>query len=169
MLWGYLGYLEATFGKLILQWKNFTNCGIRHIQCKKTFTVTLDQIDYCNALKTIAHPTVKSSQKEAIVPLDLYEQFRSLRGAVAYTLLTRADISVYVVFLQRQTETTTNYHHIRMLNILVNRLQKTPQVLRYEHLGTHTKFLVIPDSVFKKEEQTGHSLKGTLLLRVPET
>ena len=56
-----------------------------------------------------------------------------------------------------------------MLNILVSRLQKSPQVLRYEHLGTSTKFLVITDSAFKKEEQTGHSLKGTLLLRVTDT
>ena len=53
-----------------------------------------------------------------------------------------------------------------MLNILVLRLQDAPQVLRYEHLGSDTKFLVITDSAFKKEEQTGHSLKGTLLLRV---
>ena len=132
-------HLEATFGKLILQWNNFTNCGVRHIQCKQTFTITLDQIEYCNALKTIAHPTIKASQKENIVPQDLFEQFRSLRGAVAYTLLTRTDISVYVVHLQRQTETTTNYHHIRMLNILVQRLQKSPQVIRYEHLSTLTK------------------------------
>ena len=29
-------HLEATFGKLILQWNNFTNCGVRHIQCKHT-------------------------------------------------------------------------------------------------------------------------------------
>ena len=55
-----------------------------------------------------------------------------------------------------------------MLNTLVHRLQKSPQVLRYEYLGANTKFLVLTDSAFKKEEQTGHSLKGTLLLRIPD-
>ena len=120
-------------------------------------------------MKTITHPTVKAADKDNIVPNDLFEQFRSLRGAVAYTLLTRTDIAVYVVYLQRQLETTTNYRHIHMLNLVVKRLQSTPQVLKYECLGPSTKFLVITDSAFKKEEQTGHSLKGTLLLRVPDT
>jgi hypothetical protein len=161
-------HLEATFGNLILLWNNFTNCGVRHVQCTQTYTITLDQIEYCNALKPMAHPTVKAAHRDNIVPQDLFEQFRSLRGAVAYTQLTRTDISVYVVFLQRQTETTTNYGHIRMLNTLVHRLQKSPQVLRYEYLGANTKFLVLTDSAFKKEEQTGHSLKGTLLLRIPD-
>ena len=55
-----------------------------------------------------------------------------------------------------------------MLNILVKRLHHNPQVMRYEYLGPTTKFLVITDSAFKKEELTGHSLKGTLLLRVPD-
>ena len=159
-----IGHLETTFGKLILQWNNFLNCGVRHIQCPKTFTITLDQTDYCKALKTITHPTVKATNKDNIVPSDLFEQFMSLRGAVAYTLLTRTDIAVYVVFLQRQLETTTTYRHIAMLNILVKRLHSSPQVLQYEYLGPTTKFLVITDSAFKKEELIGHSLKGTLLL-----
>ena len=55
-----------------------------------------------------------------------------------------------------------------MLNTLVHQLQKSPQVLRYEYLGANTKILVLTDSAFKKEEQTGHSLKGTLLLRIPD-
>ena len=156
--------METTFGKLILQWNNFLNCGVRHIQCPKTFTITLDQTDYCKALKTITHPTVKAANKDNIVPSDLFEQFMSLRGAVAYTLLTRTDICAYVVFLQRQLETTTTYRHIAMLNILVKRLHSSPQVLQYEYLGPTTKFLVITDSAFKKEELIGHSLKGTLLL-----
>ena len=136
-----IGHLETTFGKLILQWNNFLNCGVRHIQCPKTFTITLDQTDYCKALKTITHPTVKTADKDNIVPSDLFEQFMSLRGAVAYTLLTRTDIAVYVVFLQRQLEATTTYRHIAMLNILVKRLQSNPQVLRLSliHISEPTR------------------------------
>ena len=86
----------------MLQWNKFTNCGIRHIQDAATMEVTMDQIEYIAALKPIEHPSTKGASLDAVVPYDLFEQFRSSRGAVAYTLLTRADVSVYVVYLQRK-------------------------------------------------------------------
>ena len=157
--------LERVFGKLILQWHHFTNCGIRHIQDPQTFAITLDQIEYANALKPIVHGSMKGATLTAIVSVDLFEQFRSLRGAVAYTLLTRTDVSVYVVFLQRACEDSTTFGHIKMLNIVVKRLQTHPQSLTYEYLGEQTMFLVTTDAAFKKEEDTGHALKGTIILR----
>ena len=35
------------------------------------------------------------------------------------------------------------------------------------HLGLKTRLLVFADSAFKKEESTGHALKGAVWLRVP--
>ena len=112
---------------------------------------------------------MKGAKLDDIVPMDLYEQFRSSRGAVAYALLTRADISVYVVFLQRQTEKTTNFRHVKMLNIVIHRIQSDPVAITYRYLGKETYFLVFSDAAFKKEETTGHALKGTLILRVSTT
>ena len=37
--------LEETFGELKVQWHEFTNCGVRHIQDVKANTVSLDQIE----------------------------------------------------------------------------------------------------------------------------
>ena len=51
--------LEKTFGKLVIQRHNFTNCGIRHMQDPITFRITLDQVGYIQALKKIVHPTLK--------------------------------------------------------------------------------------------------------------
>ena len=65
-------YLEATCGELILQWHNFTNCGVRHIQDPITFTITLDQLQYTAALKSIAHPAMKGANLEDVVPYDLF-------------------------------------------------------------------------------------------------
>ena len=39
-------HLERNFGKLILQWHNFTNCGIRHRQDPQTFAVMMDCLLY---------------------------------------------------------------------------------------------------------------------------
>ena len=57
------------------------------------------------------------------------------------------------------------FRHIKMLNLLVKTLQQKPLSLRYEYLGEQTCFLVLTDAAFKKEESTGHALKGTLILR----
>ena len=69
------------------------------------------------------------------------------------------------MFLQRAQETNTTYYHVKVLNTVVKRLQTHPHSLRYAHLGLKTEFLVLTDSAFKKEEDTGHALKGTLILR----
>ena len=56
--------LEQVFGKLILQWHTFTNCGIRHVQDPQTMAVTLDQFAYVSALKQIVHPAMKGANLE---------------------------------------------------------------------------------------------------------
>ena len=87
-------HLEAVFGKLILQWHKFTNCGVRHIQDPSTYVITLDQVEYIAALKPLNHPSIKGAKLTDTILPDLFLQFSSLRGAVAYTLLTRTDVCV---------------------------------------------------------------------------
>ena len=105
--------IEHTFGKLILQWHRFTNCGLRHIQDPTTFECTLDQIEYIAALKTIEHFEIRSAARSGdtvVVTREVFEMFRSLRGAVAYALMTRADAAVYMVALQRKQPETQRYN-----------------------------------------------------------
>ena len=147
--------LEATFGKLVVQWNRFTNCGIRHIQNPSTFEISVDQIDYINALKQM--PSSKNSSLETVVDNTTFEQFRSLRGAVAYCLLTRADVTIYVVPLQRLQEPQVMWKHVKAFNVVVRRMQGQPQSLTYRYLGTRTQFVVFTDAAFKKEETTGHA------------
>ena len=181
-----------------MQFNDFTNCGIRHIQDPQTFAVSMDQIAYINALKQMAIPkdqgrvnsdatsriprkykrpkgeTTQSHLADEVevkdttttVSLGVYGQCRSLRGAVAYTLLTRADVSVYVVALQRTTEENTTWEHVKALNQVVVYLQSNPQKTVYSHLGDETCFAAFSDAAFKKEESTGHALKGTVMVRI---
>ncbi len=41
-----LAAIQAVFGELKIEWHTFTNCGVRHIQCKVTMQITLDQSEY---------------------------------------------------------------------------------------------------------------------------
>ena len=50
-----LQQLEKVFGKLKIEWNNFTNCGIRHRQDSATKSVALDQDTYAQTLRTISH------------------------------------------------------------------------------------------------------------------
>ena len=121
--------VEKTFGQLILQWHNFTNCGVRHIQNPETMECSMDQIEYVNALKQIRHPTYNggSDNRDTIVGAELFELFRSLRGAVAYALMTRGDAAVYMVALQRKQPDNTTYADIRAMNAVVAYLQRYPE------------------------------------------
>ena len=45
--------LEKVFGKLKVEWHNFTNCGVRHCQDPQTLAITLDQDEYIKKNTTI--------------------------------------------------------------------------------------------------------------------
>ena len=163
--------IERTFGELILQWHNFTNCGIRHIQDPETFECSMDQIEYVNALKQIHHPDVHGGSRsgETIVGAEAFELFRSLRGAVGYALITRADASVYMVALQRKQPDNTTVADVKALNAVVAYMQKFPEKVHYPRLGPKSHFRLYSDSAFKKELDCGHAIKGTLVMRVSGT
>ena len=122
--------LEQVFGsgELVTTHDNFTNCGVRH-----TLTPTgyeLDQTEYLKALMPIQH--VDLTGKPADQPAAPYVQqfFHSLVMAVAYTLITRVDLCIYCVALQRVAAAPTNLH-ARRLNALVRWAQKNPLTIKY--------------------------------------
>ena len=64
-------------------------------------------------MKTIEHFEIRSAARSGdtvVVSLQMFEMFRSLRGAVAYALMTRADAAVYMVALQRKQPETQKYN-----------------------------------------------------------
>ena len=73
---------------------------------------------------------------------------------------------MYVVALQRTQEDTTTWEHVKALNQVVDFAQQNPVHTHYRYLGERTRFIVFSDAAFKKEESTGHALKGTVIVRV---
>ena len=115
----------------------------------------------------------RSTLSSSSAASDVYKR-QSLRGAVAYALFTRADIAVYVVALQRAQAETAKFMHVKALNAIVHRLHNISHKLVYQPFnrspnggGTtvNTVFVIHCDSAFKKEDDTGHALKGIIILR----
>lgn len=162
--------IEEVFGEMKITWHTFTNCGVRHIQDKLTKEITLDQSEYVAQLKLIANEESRGSNSTTLCGPVLHQQYQSLLGAVAYTSLTRVDVLVFIVALQRYSH-APQIIHVKRLNALVKWMQANPRKLAYRKFpddgsradNQHIK--IIADSSFKKEEEKGHSLRGVLHLR----
>ncbi len=179
-----LTVLEFVFGALTVHWDTFTYCGIRHHLDIGMRTITLDQSAYIAALKPIVHSDLSSRPTEELLTGLLYTMFRSLLGAIAWCNMTRCDIIVYVVALQRQAH-QPKVLHAKRLNAIVRYAQRNPRAIRYVPFnptpgrwrpGSQSsdrrpkrkheplRVLAVSDSSFKKEEDDGHAMKGVFIL-----
>ena len=99
-----------------IEWHNFTNCGVRHTQDKVTKSISLDQVEYASALRTIAHAELSSKKSDEAAGPELHSLYRSLLGVVAFLLLTRIDVAVFVSALQRWGHAPMIIH-VKRLNV----------------------------------------------------
>ena len=164
----YQASVEKVFGKCKSHKHEFTNCGVRYKKDASTdYAVIMDQDEYIKTLRPIVSPelTGASADKEATKAVS--DLFVSLRGALAYTVLTQAWIQVYVVALQRVQQPTNI--DVRRLNAITRKLQKEPQKLIFpamtcvNHIDIHT------DSGYRRIESAddvkGYGMYGLCLLR----
>ena len=98
----------------------------------------------------------------------LIQLFMSLLGAAAYALLTRTDAAVYIVALQRHNMKPQRIH-IKRLNRIVRWIQKDQQKVIFTRIQGPTYLRLVSDAAFRKEDDTGHALKGHLFLRAKLT
>ena len=77
----------------------------------------MDEIEYASSLRIIAHSGLVSKKSEDAVSAVLHSLYRSLLGAVAFLLLTRADVAVYASALQRLGH-APKVIHAKRLNVL---------------------------------------------------
>ena len=124
--------IQKVFGELKVNQYEFTNCGVKHVQCRNTMSVALDQIHFASTLKAIAHPQVSSGKDSDDADSDLRALYRSLLGAVAYLAHTRVDILVFICALQRHVA-SPKVEHARKLNRVLRWVQNNPKKLVYTH------------------------------------
>jgi hypothetical protein len=94
-----LAEIQQVFGELKVLWKDFTNCGARHLQDTVTKEITLDQI--AQNLNNIAHLEPGAANNEDQYSPQLHQLYMSLLGTVAYLAHARVDALVFVRALQR--------------------------------------------------------------------
>ena len=87
----------------------------------------LDQNEYIETLRPIVSSELTGAHADALATKHVGNLFVSLRGAVAFTVITQSWIMVYVVALQRVQQPTNL--DVRRLNALTRKLQKCPQKL----------------------------------------
>jgi hypothetical protein len=159
--------LQKTFGELKISKHSFLNCGVQHTQCPRTKEISLDQVAYATNLRSIAHAQLSTGKPEDLASPDLHQLFMSLLGAIAYLAHTRVDILVFVSALQRHNA-KPEVQHVKKLNKLLAWIQKHPKKLMYKQLGAATAgthLRIVSDAAFKRETETGYSLRGALFLR----
>ena len=157
--------IQETFGKLKLEWNEFTNCGVHHVRNISLNTVSLDQIEYAKKLRSITHVDLTSQPSESECCEELHQLYMSLLGALAYLYLTRVDVLVFISACQRYAH-KPQIIHVKRLNTIVRWVQRNPQTLVYRPFQSKGQHLsIVADSAFKKEEEKGHSLRGTLYCR----
>jgi hypothetical protein len=132
-------------------------------------------MSYASSLHTVSHADLAVKKAEDAVCVELHSLYRSLLGAVAFLLLMRTDIAVFVSALQRW-EHILKIIHVKRLNALIKWIQANARRLVYKPFvspgdrqvdpGTH--LCAFADSTFKTEEQTGHCMQGAVLLLCPE-
>ena len=91
----------------------------------------------------------------------------SLLGAAAYALLTRVDAAVYIVALQRVAH-APKVIHIRRLNAVTRWMQRNPRKVVLPHMQGPFRMVALSDSAFKKEDDSGHAMRGCVILLVPQ-
>ena len=112
--------LEYEFGQgeIEVTWHNFNNCGVRHERLMigdKYVGYSMDQIEFINGLTTIDGEESTGTTDYTVSSQALAKRFLSVLMTVAFALLTRVDVCVFVTYLQRHT-TSPTHGHIRALN-----------------------------------------------------
>eukprot|EP00435_Cladocopium_sp_Y103_P057491 s245_g19.t2 len=158
----FVAHVAKAFGKLDIEWYNFTFCGVRHTQNED---IVLDQIKFISAIKEMQVPEALSKTDQPL-PEQQQRQFLSLLMTVAYALLTRIDVAVYVTALQRECQKPKPIH-VRRLNLLLRWMQKNPRGLRYRKMPEYPNSIVqFSDSGFKARSEDGLSVRGLVSLRM---
>ena len=92
--------------------------------------VALDQDEYIKQLRPIQHHELTGAEAETKATKLVCDMFVSLRGALAYALITQVWLMVYVVSLQRVQEPTNI--QVRRLNAIPRKLQSCPKKIIYK-------------------------------------
>ena len=115
-------------------------------------------------MKPIIHQDIKGLSSDTECSVEIIQLFMSLLGAVAYALMTRIDVAVFVCAMQRVTH-KPKIIHVKRLNAVLRWMQANPKRLTFRTATGPSHLRCVGGAAFKKEEEAGHSLRGAPFLR----
>lgn len=154
--------LEKAFGKLNVEKKSFEHCGVLHVQ-HDDFSVTMSQQHYVQQLKPLPTEGVDETKPAVMLSEQMRGMCMSLLGGLSWLTQTRPDICVYVCAMRRVAAKPQVEHLIRM-NRVLKWCKRKQCHLHFAVLSRPFRVVTVSDSAFKKEEDTGHAMRGAMIL-----
>jgi Reverse transcriptase (RNA-dependent DNA polymerase) len=153
--------LATKFGTLKVQVDSFDHCGVRHIQ-HANGDITLDQEAYAKQLRLVDMSKINVTDENQKLDDETTRTFQSLLGGLSWLTQTRMDIAIYVQALQRASK-NPKIGHLLKLNKVTKWVQRKKACLRYARLEGPVKLVIISDSAFRKEDESGLAMRGAVI------
>jgi len=155
--------LEQKFGEFEVKFNTFVCCGVQH-EPDGQGGYYMHQTEFIQKIKPMHLTECIGAPSEKELSDSGKKHFLSLLMTIAYALMTRIDIAVYITALQRVAQKATVLH-VKRLNTVVKYAQQNPRKLRFRCMPQPDVLLLISDASFKKEDSSGHALRGFVALR----
>jgi hypothetical protein len=158
-----IAFVESRVGKCKQQWQEFTHTGIEHRQTEKG--IYCHQTGYAATIKTISADLITGKPEDELADTILAGLYISVLGGVAWMILTRADLAVYVQALQRRAS-NPRITDCKRLNLIVRYAKRHKVGIWYEKLAGPVRLVCWSDAAFKAipDEGSGLALRGCCVL-----
>ena len=158
-----LAHLQKEVGTCSQEWQQMTHTGIEHVQSDKG--VYAHQTKYAQQLMPMDISSIKGQPDETDAPGDFPSRYMSLLGGLAWLVLTRVDLAVYVQALQRRAH-SPRVVDCKRINTVVRYAKRKAIGIMYGKLTGPQCITVFSDAAFKAqpEESSGLALRGCTVL-----
>ena len=160
-----ISILKRDFGDdLKVKLKTFEFTGVHHIQ-DSDFTIWTHQDHYVAELSVIPLDDLDLTVPDQEVGTEYIQGFQSLLGALMWLLVTRADISPYVGYLQRNSQ-APKVKHLQLINRVLRFCKRKSTGILYRKLPTVPRLVIVADSAYQSNEDKTDciALRGWLIL-----
>ena len=147
--------LEKSFDKGKCEWDSFEHCGMKYEQQKDCRKIETDMSHYVQQLRPIMSTELSVKQgfgSDLNASAALTALFTSLLGGLAWVTQLRADVSVYVVALQRRMK-QPKIIHCKRCNRILSYIKRHPVKMCFIQLtGSPIRVVGISDRAYKIED-----------------
>ena len=163
-----LKHLNDSVGRCKADWGSFLHTGV---QCEHSpGSVFTHQCVYVDSIRPIDTTMLGCKGDGGPCGDELHEAYRSVLGAVALTVLARAELAVYVQALQTRAH-APRVRDCKRLSLVIRYLENTNCGLKIVALKRPLKLVGFTDVAFKVQpgEPTGLALRGLAAIHQEDT